>query len=132
MTQSEKAIELHNSGYNCSQSVVCAFAQKFGVDEETLFKISEGFGFGMGAANCTCGAVSGAIMLAGLKNSGGTSQRTKADTYKLASKIIDEFTKKNQSTICRELKGIDTGKALRSCNGCIEDAVKIAEEVLGL
>lgn len=132
MTPTEKAAELHNSGYNCCQAVACAFAQKLGFDEETLFKASEGFGLGMGAMNCTCGAVSGAVMLAGLKNSGGTSQRTKAATYKLATKIIDEFKNKNQSVICRELKGADTGKVLRSCSGCIEDAVKIAEEVLEL
>lgn len=132
MTPTEKATELHNSGYNCCQAVACAFAQKFGIDEETLFKIGEGFGLGMGAMNCTCGAVSGAVMLAGLKNSGGTSQRTKAATYKLAAKIIDEFKAKNQSVICRELKGVDTGNILRSCSGCIEDAVKIAEEILEL
>lgn len=132
MTPTEKAMELHNSGYNCCQAVVCAFAQKFGIDEEILFKISKGFGLGMGAMNCTCGAVSGAVMLAGLKNSGGISQRTKAATYKLAEKITDTFKAKNQSVICRELKGVDTGKVLRSCSGCIEDAVKIAEEILGL
>ncbi len=132
MTPTEKATELHNSGYNCCQAVACAFAQKLGIDEETLFKIGEGFGLGMGAMNCTCGAVSGAVMLAGLKNSGGTSQRTKAATYKLAAKIIDEFKAKNQSVICRELKGVDTGNVLRSCSGCIEDAVKIAEEILEL
>lgn len=132
MTPTEKATELHNSGYNCCQAVACAFAQKLGIGEETLFKIGEGFGLGMGAMNCTCGAISGAVMLAGLKNSGGTSQRTKAATYKLAAKIIDEFKAKNQSVICRELKGVDTGNILRSCSGCIEDAVKIAEEILEL
>lgn len=132
MTPTEKAIELHNAGYNCCQATACAFAQKLGIDEEILFKISEGFGLGMGAMNCTCGAVSGAVILAGLKNSGGTSQRTKADTYKLAEKIINEFKIKNQSVICRELKGVDTGKILRSCSGCIEDAVKIAAEILEL
>lgn len=132
MTPAEKAIELHNSGYNCCQATVCAFAQKLGIDEDVLFKISEGFGLGMGTMNYTCGAVSGAVMLAGLKNSGGTSQRTKAATYKLAEKITNEFNAKNQSVICRELKGVDTGKILRSCSGCIEDAVKIAEEILEL
>lgn len=132
MNAAEKAIELHNIGYNCCQAVVCAFAERLGIDEEVLFKATEGFGLGMGAMNCTCGAVSGAVMLAGLKNSGGTSQRTKVATYKLSAKIVDDFTTKNQSVICREIKGVDTGKVLRSCGGCIEDAAKIAEEVLDL
>jgi C_GCAxxG_C_C family probable redox protein len=108
------------------------YRRKIGIDEETLFKAGEGFGLGMGAMACTCGAVSGAVMLAGLKNSGGVNQRTKVATYKLAAKIVDEFKAKNQSVICREIKGVDTGKVLRSCSGCIEDAVKIAQEVLDL
>ena len=41
------------------------------------------------------------------------------------------FRKKNGSTICRELKGMDTGKVLRSCPGCIEDAANILSEKLG-
>lgn len=132
MNTVEKAVELHNAGYNCCQAVACAFAEKLGIEEEILFKAAEGFGLGMGAMNCTCGAVSGAVMLAGLKNSGGTSQRTKVATYKLSAKIVDEFVAKNQSVICREIKGIGTGKVLRSCSGCIEDAVQIAEDILNL
>lgn len=132
MDTTEKAIILHNAGYNCCQAVACAFAEKLGVDKEILFKIAEGFGLGMGDTKCTCGAVSGAVMLAGIKNSGGLSERTKAATYKLSSKIVEDFIAKNQSVICSEIKGIDTGKVLRSCSGCIEDAVKIAEDVLNL
>ena len=47
-TKVEKALELHGKGYNCAQAVACSFCEKFGVDQETMFKISEGFGFGMG------------------------------------------------------------------------------------
>ena len=41
--------------------------------------------------------------------------------------MTEAFRTKNQSVICRELKGVDTGTVLRSCDGCIEDAVRIAE-----
>ena len=37
---------------------------------------------------------------------------------------------KNQSVICKELKGVQTGKALRSCPDCIQDAAALVEEVL--
>ena len=47
-TKVEKALELHDKGYNCAQAVACSFCEEFGVDQETMFKISEGFGFGMG------------------------------------------------------------------------------------
>ena len=44
MTRKEKAIELHNKGFNCAQAVACAFADETGIPEETLFAACEGFG----------------------------------------------------------------------------------------
>ncbi|MDD5794230.1 MAG: C-GCAxxG-C-C family protein [Clostridiales bacterium] len=128
----EKALENHSKGYNCAQAVACAFCDLVSMDENTLFKITEGFGAGMGGMQCTCGAISGAIALAGLKESSGDTDNptTKGKTYKLSKEIVEEFREKNSSVICRELKGIDTNKVLRSCDGCIEDAAKIAYKVL--
>lgn len=128
----EKALENHSKGYNCAQAVACAFCDLVSMDENTLFKITEGFGAGMGGMQCTCGAISGAIALAGLKESSGDTANptTKGKTYKLSKEIVEEFREKNSSVICRELKGIDTNKVLRSCDGCIEDAAKIAYKVL--
>ena len=42
MTRKEKAIELHNKGFNCAQAVACAFADETGIPEETLFAACEG------------------------------------------------------------------------------------------
>ena len=44
--------------------------------------------------------------------------------------MTEEFIEKNDSLVCRELKGIDTGRMLRSCPGCIEDAAEILAEIL--
>ena len=134
MTKKELAISLHDRGFNCAQSVACAFTEEIGVPEEVLFAANEGFGLGMGAMAGTCGAVSGAIMLAGFKNSCAdpAQPRTKASTYKLAAEITRQFAEQNGSLTCREIKGVDTGKVLRSCPDCIMDAVEIAEKVLGL
>ena len=78
-----KALEYHKKGYNCAQAVACAYADLFGVDEKTAFRMTEGFGFGMGAMG-TCGAVSGMTFIAGLKNSDGNldAPATKKGTYK--------------------------------------------------
>ncbi len=130
----QRALDNHKKKYNCCQAVACAFCEDVGVDEETMFKAGEGFGLGMGGMECTCGALSGAVMVAGFKNSSGSTGNptTKAATYKLSSAIIDKFQAKNGTTTCKVLRGIDTGKVLRSCDGCIEDAAKIVEEVLEL
>lgn len=131
MTKVEKAVSLHDKGYNCAQAVVCAFADDLGLDEQTAYKMSEAFGLGVGQMEI-CGAVSGACMLAGMKNSGGLENigKTKAETYKINRAIADEFKQMNQSVVCRELKGVQTGTVLRSCTGCIEDAVKIVEKYI--
>ena len=134
MNKKELAIALHDKKYNCAQAVACAFADEVGVPTETLFKACEGFGLGMGCMECTCGAVSGAVMLAGFKNSDGAVEnpKTKTQTYGLSKEIVKCFIDKNGSAVCKELKGVETGKVLRSCPDCIMDAVEIVEQVLGL
>ena len=69
----------------------------------------------------------------GMKNSNGNlgeGERSKGATYKLIKEAIEKFQEKNGSIICKEIKGMETGKVLRSCDGCIEDAVEIIEEML--
>ena len=134
MTKKELAIANHDKKFNCAQAVACAFSEEIGVDEAVLFKACEGFGLGMGCMECTCGALSGAIMLAGFKNSDGNiaDPGTKAATYQLSKQLVERFREKTGSTVCKELKGIDTGKILRSCPDCIMDGVEAVQEVLGL
>lgn len=134
MDKKELAISLHDKKYNCAQSVACAFAEEVGVDPEFIFRACEGLGLGMGCMEGTCGAISGAVLLAGLKNSDGNMENpgTKASTYQLSKRILAEFRERNQETRCKVLKGIDTGTVLRSCPGCITDAVEIVQKVLEL
>ena len=122
----------HTRGYNCAQIVLCSYAEELGIDEETLFRISEGFGAGMGGMMQTCGAVTAMFMALGLANSSGDLQAcdTKPQTMKKVRELAAEFEKKNGSIVCRELKGIVTGKVLRSCDGCIEDGIRILGEYL--
>ena len=56
--------------------------------------------------------------------------RTKGGSYRLSKQIVEEFQKKNTTVVCKELKGVETKQALRSCDGCIEDAAAIAERIL--
>ena len=55
---------------------------------------------------------------------------SKGDTYKKLRTYIQKFKEKNGSCICRELKGVETGKVLCSCPQCITDAVALTEEYL--
>lgn len=127
MNRVEKSMEYHKKGYNCAQAVVCSFADKLSISEEDAFKISEALGFGDSDSLGTCGAVTGMALVMGMVNSTGNLEKpdSKADTYKKVRELNDRFRVKNGSTICREIKGMDTGKVLRSCDGCIEDAVRL-------
>ncbi|WP_196593340.1 C-GCAxxG-C-C family protein [Pectinatus sottacetonis] len=135
MNRLEKATILHHKGYNCAQATACAFADQLAIDEKLLFKILEGYGSGMADTYGTCGALSGATAVVGLLKSTGNLNGppySKAVTYPLVKKINNIFRHKNGSTICRELRGITTKNPLRSCDGCIQDAVAILEKVLKL
>ena len=128
MNRKEKALQNHHNCYNCAQAVLCAFADKTDFTEDQLFRMSEGFGFGMGTQG-TCGAVSAMVFLAGMQESIGVDkipETNKKESYKVARELIEAFEAKNKSIICKEIKGNN----LRSCDGCIEDAVEILEEKL--
>ena len=57
-TKAEHAAELHQRGCNCAQAVACTFCKEFGISEDDMFRIAEGFGLGMGVMEM-CGALSG-------------------------------------------------------------------------
>lgn len=131
----QKAIINHHKGYNCAQAVACAFAEDLGKSEQEVFEIMEGFGFGMGHMG-TCGAVSAMAAVAGMAESDGNLDKpaSKKKSYKASKEMIKEFEEKNTSIICSDIKGIvdgkKTGKILRSCDGCVEDAAAIVEQYL--
>lgn len=134
MTKAELADNMHRSKYNCAQAVVCAFSDEIGVDREILFRIAEGFGFGGGTSKGECGALAGAIMLAGLKNSDGNLEepKTKGATYKIAKQMTALFEEKTGALLCKDLKGLETGEVICSCPDCIRAGVEVVQEILGL
>lgn len=133
MNRVEQALAYHKKGYNCSQAVACAFCDKMGLEEETVFKMMEGFGFGVGDSYGTCGAVTGMAAVMGMILSSGNldAPDSKQGTYAKVRELNAKFRNKNSSTICWDLKGMESGSVLRSCDGCIEDAVTILLEELG-
>lgn len=134
MNYVERADMLHKKGYNCAQSVFCAFADILELDEKTAYKIAEGFGSGMGGQFETCGALTGAYMVLSMHNSDGElgSKRTRPMTYQMFKEASARFRETAQSTLCREIKGMTGGPVLRSCGGCVTDAAQIVVDMLGL
>ena len=122
----EKAVENHKKGYNCAQAVACAFADKIGYSEDDIFRLTEAFGGGMGGTQGVCGAVSGMVMVAGAIKSYGIDklpETNKKTSYDFARELMSEFHSKVSTIMCSEIKC----KNLLSCDGCIEEAVRILE-----
>lgn len=132
MTKRFDAVEeKHKKGYNCAQSVACAYSDLFGVAEKEAFRATECFGRGMGIMG-PCGAVSAMAYLVGLKVSDGNLEdpKSKVDCYNTLKPMQEAFMEKNKSLECRTLKGMDTGVPLRSCLGCMQDAAELIEKYL--
>lgn len=134
MDRKKKALELREKGYNCCQAVACVFSEDTGISEEILFKAAEGFGAGMGGKKSACGALSGAVMIAGFLNSKGNAngELTKESTYAIVRDMHGLFLGKNTTTICEELMGSETGTPLNSCNDCVTDCVGLVEALFNI
>ncbi len=111
-SRKEKAMELFSQGYNCSQSVVLAYADVLGLDWEQAAKLSASFGGGLGRLRHVCGSVSGMAMVAGMltATSDPTDREKKQKNYEVVQQLAEEFEKRNGSIICRELLGLDDDK----------------------
>ena len=104
MMNYEKIDELSKKGYNCSQVVLCYFAEDFGLDEDTALKISCPFEMGMYESG-QCGAVTAGYMVLGLKY-GSTDFDRRIELAKKTLAFKNEFQDTMGSVNCKELLGM--------------------------
>lgn len=106
--KSEKAVELFKKGLNCSQAVLVSFCEDYGLGSELALKIGCGFGGGVRSGEI-CGAVSGAVMVIGLKYGNGSiaDLESKGTCYAKTSEFLAKFRERNGSVVCRDLLGCD-------------------------
>ncbi len=111
MTKEEriaKAVALFKEGYNCSQSVVGAYADLYGFTPEQAFRMSASFGAGIGRMRMTCGAACGMFLLAGLERSAvvGADRAGKSANYALVQELAARFKEQTGTLVCAELLGL--------------------------
>lgn len=104
----QKAVELFKSGYNCSQSVVAAFADMYGFTQEQALRMAASFGGGIGRMRETCGAACGMFLVAGLETGAteAADREGKAANYAVVQELAAEFKRRNGSLVCGELLGL--------------------------
>lgn len=143
----DKKTEARNSfsdGYLCSQSVLGAFCKDLGLDTETALKLSLAFGGGFARCGETCGAVTGALMVIGLKEGTSVQGETpeKEKTYQMTNDFIDAFKNGHGSITCKELLDCDISQSdgyqraqqenlfQTICPKLVADSVEILEKLI--
>ena len=112
MDRINNAVNKFNQGYACSQAILSEYCGLFNLELETALKLAAGFAGGMRYGK-TCGAVTGAFMVLGLKF--GSQNCAKADRRKEVYDVVCDFTKSFEtthgSTNCEDLLGCNIGTA---------------------
>jgi len=138
------AIERFLGPYNCAQSVFSAFAPEFGLEEATALKIAGAFGAGLAYTGETCGAVTGALMVIGLKHGKASpeDEEAKERCYAKAKMFMERFQARCGALQCRQLIGYDlsrpeevqsakaAGIFTERCPDFVLAAIEILEEIL--
>ena len=143
MSNDSEAVEKFLEGNACSQAVLGHYCQLFDLDRTTAIKLAAGFGAGMQMAK-TCGAVTGAYMVLGLKfgsEESGTSEGRR-EVYRAVVEFTRKFEQRNGTTDCRDLLGCDLSTAEGSrlakeqklfttvCPRFVKDASELLDEII--
>lgn len=144
MNRTQLAVECFESGFSCSQAVFAAFSEALGLDRERALRIAQPFGGGIARTGSTCGAVTGACLVIGLKHGRCRleDEAAREKTYALVHELINRFRERHGSIICRELIGVDLSTAEghneaqrrevfnELCPRYVAEAVEILEAIL--
>ena len=141
--RSKRAVNFFNNGYNCAQSVACAYCDLTGLPPEKAYRAAAGLGGGVGGMRLTCGALTAAAMIAGLHlgDYDPDDNEKKKELYSVVSAIGEAFIDKFESSCCHDLltkAGVDFSAQPkerseeyyreRPCGGFIEYASLLIEE----
>lgn len=93
MNEVDQALSLFQEGYSCSQAILISYAQQFNLKPEIAARLAAPFGGGVARRGETCGAVSGGIMVVGLKmgHSSAEDKDSKERTYRMVEEFISHF-----------------------------------------
>lgn len=142
MNNIERAENLFNHGFNCSQAILTAFSEKYGLDEEMAKRLGRSLGGGIAHTAQTCGAVTAAAIILGLAVQETDEEVARKQAYALAKDFIGLFEGLHGTSLCRELLAADMrteegmkrikeeGLFSKACPVFVRDAARIVDEIL--
>jgi C_GCAxxG_C_C family probable redox protein len=112
-SKEEIAVELMDNGYNCAQAVLASQSDAYGLDSTLAKKVAAAFGGGIAYNGHVCGAVTGALMLIGLKHGKykDGDNESKERTNRIANEYIQKFKEEHGSIMCKDLIKYDLSKS---------------------
>ncbi len=143
MSKVDEAVECFCGGAACSQAIVGTYGTDYGLTREQAMKVASGFAGGMRLGE-TCGAVTGAFMILGLKYGGPNCDKRdgRDEVYAGLADFVARFEQRSNTVVCKELLGCDIStpagaqKATQEglfrtiCPKLVQDAAEILEEML--
>lgn len=143
MSKAEMAVSRFEEGFMCSQAVFSSYSEDLGLSDDDALRIAEPFGGGMGLGK-TCGAVTGALMVIGLKHGRVEAEddEAKKKAYELTQQFVKAFEARNGSIECSGLLNVDIstreglvqarkqGLFESQCPKFVQDAAEIIEDIL--
>jgi len=144
LSKAEEVKKQFEKGYLCAPAVLSTYSEQLGLEKTLALKIACGFGGGIGRMGRTCGAVSGAVMVIGLKHGqvNLADEESRQRTYTLVKEFVDRFTELHGSIECKDLIGYDlsnsgelrlareSGVFQNKCPGFVYDSARILEDIV--
>lgn len=105
----ERCCKHFEDGYNCCETVLLAFSEILGMENNTIPEIATPFGGGIHQRQYMCGALTGALMAIGLKYGRSTAEGDREIPTEKSRKIIEKFIERYGNTNCIEILGYGPG-----------------------
>ncbi|MHC4642623.1 MAG: C-GCAxxG-C-C family protein [Planctomycetota bacterium] len=108
MDKVKEAVSAFQESFNFSQAIAGTYGPECGLSVPDALKVSCGFGGGMRRGD-TCGAVTGALMVLGLRYGPKdiSDKSAKEDVYSRVTEFCRRYESRCDSIVCRELLGCD-------------------------
>lgn len=144
MDRIEKAVDLFESGFNCAQSLLAAYAPSYGVEANAALKLASPLGGGLSRTGGTCGAAMGALLVLGLRHGCVDPEDEEQRDFlrEEAREFLRRFGMGRGGTTCPEVLMADLSKPGElerakeqglfedNCPHAVRDAATILEELL--
>lgn len=121
-------------GLYCSEAILKVYNDALGIGlNDAGLRMATGFGAGLGGAKCSCGSLTGAVLVASALQGRTSPQETETQVFETVSQLHDRFKARFKAICCRSLtRGVEWGSPEHGpfCAQYVRGAAEILNELL--